>query len=100
MEPAGRQLCLGFRNVRAGQSQGARGGNMTDPASYHCRLVRSEVVAEGTMAFHFLKPEEFEFRPGQAIDVTLVEPPETDGEGNTRTFSIASAPFENDLMVA
>jgi ferredoxin-NADP reductase len=73
---------------------------MTDPASCRSRLVSSEVVAEDTMAFHFLKPEEFEFRPGQAIDVTLLDPPETDGEGNTRTFSIASAPFESDLMVA
>lgn len=73
---------------------------MTDPGSFHSRLVKSEVVAEGTMAFHFLKPEGFEFRPGQAIDVTLLDPAETDGEGNTRTFSIASAPFENDLMVA
>lgn len=73
---------------------------MTDPASFHSRLVRSEVVAEGTMAFHFLKPQGFDFRPGQAIDVTLVNPPETDSEGNTRTFSIASARFEDDLMVA
>jgi NAD(P)H-flavin reductase len=73
---------------------------MTDPASFRSRLVRSEVVAEGTMAFHFLKPDGFEFRPGQSIDVTLIDPPETDGEGNTRAFSIASAPFESDLMVA
>lgn len=73
---------------------------MTDPAPYRSRLVRSEVVAEGAIAFHFLKPEGFEFRPGQSIDVTLIDPPETDGEGNTRAFSIASAPFEGDLMIA
>jgi hypothetical protein len=30
--------------------------------------------------------------------VTLPDPPETDSEGNTRTFSIASSPFENQLM--
>jgi ferredoxin-NADP reductase len=34
------------------------------------------------------------------MNVTLVEPPETDAEGNTRSFSIASAPFETDLTVA
>jgi ferredoxin-NADP reductase len=73
---------------------------MTDLASFRSTLVKSEVVAEGTMAFHFLKPERFEFRAGQSIDVTLIDPPETDGEGNTRAFSIASAPFESDLMVA
>jgi ferredoxin-NADP reductase len=52
------------------------------------------------MAFHFAKPENFQFRAGQAIDVTLLDPAETDGEGNTRTFSLASAPFESDLMIA
>jgi len=63
-------------------------------------LRRREQVAEGTMAFHFDKPAGFEFRPGQSIDLTLLNPPETDGEGNTRTFSIASASFDSDLMIA
>lgn len=64
------------------------------------RLLSRDDVAEGTMAFHFEKPQRFEFRPGQSSDVTLLDPPETDSEGNTRTFSIASAPFEDDLMIA
>jgi ferredoxin-NADP reductase len=55
-------------------------------------------VAEGTMAFHFEKPSGFDFKPGQSADLTLTNPPETDSEGNTRTFSIASAPFEDQLM--
>jgi ferredoxin-NADP reductase len=63
-------------------------------------LRKREQIAEGTMAFHFDKPAGFEFRAGQAIDLTLVNPPETDSEGNTRTFSIASAPFDPDLMFA
>lgn len=64
------------------------------------RLNGREQVAEGTMAFHFDKPDGFEFRAGQAIDVTLLNPPETDAEGNIRTFSIASSPFEDRLTVA
>jgi len=64
------------------------------------KLNGREQVAEGTMAFHFDKPDGFEFRPGQAIDVTLLNPPETDSEGNIRTFSIASPPYEDGLMVA
>jgi ferredoxin-NADP reductase len=52
------------------------------------------------MAFYFDKPSGFEFRAGQAIDIILLNPPETDSEGNIRTFSIASPPFENRLMVA
>ncbi len=34
------------------------------------------------------------------MNVTLIDPPETDAEGNTRSFSIASAPFEEDLVFA
>jgi len=63
-------------------------------------LRKREQIAEGTMAFHLDKPAGFEFRAGQAIDLTLINPPETDSEGNTRTFSIASAPFDPDLMFA
>lgn len=52
------------------------------------------------MAFHFDKPAGFEFRAGQAIDLTLLNPPETDAEGNTHAFSIVSAPFDPELMIA
>ena len=61
-------------------------------------LIRREEVAEGTMAFHFEKPSGFSFRAGQFADVTLTDPPETDAQGNTRTFSIASPPFANKLI--
>lgn len=64
------------------------------------KLKNRQQVAEGTMAFYFDKPAGFEFRAGQAMDVTLLDPPETDGEGNIRTFSIISAPFEDHLAVA
>jgi ferredoxin-NADP reductase len=63
-------------------------------------LTKREEIAEGTMAFHFVKPADFQFRAGQSIDLTLLNPPETDAEGNSRAFSIASAPFDNDLMIA
>jgi ferredoxin-NADP reductase len=62
------------------------------------KLIRREEVAEGTIAFHFEKPTGFNFKAGQFADVTLTDPPETDAEGNTRTFSIASPPFENELV--
>jgi ferredoxin-NADP reductase len=63
-------------------------------------LLWSEQIAEGTMAFHFEKPQGFQFKAGQAIDITLMYPTETDAEGNTRGFSIVSAPSGNDLTVA
>ena len=57
-------------------------------------------VAERTMAFRFDRPAAFEFTPGQFLDITLLNPGETDTEGNTRGFSIASAPYEDFIMVA
>jgi ferredoxin-NADP reductase len=68
--------------------------------SHKVPLKWKEQVAEGTMAFHFQRPADFQFKAGQYMNVTLGEPPETDAEGNTRSFSIASAPFETDLTVA
>jgi len=67
---------------------------------FESKLLSRVEVAEGTMAFHFAKPSHFNHTPGQSADVTLYNPPETDSEGNTRTFSIASAPFESHLMFA
>jgi ferredoxin-NADP reductase len=66
----------------------------------HASALRSrETVAEGTMAFHFDRPEAFTFKAGQYMIVTLKNPPETDAEGNTRTFTIVSSPSDTDLMI-
>ncbi|MGD9209615.1 MAG: FAD-dependent oxidoreductase [Desulfobacteraceae bacterium] len=63
------------------------------------KLMRQEDVASHTMAFYFKKPEGFEFTAGQAVYVTLVDPPEKDQGGRIRTFSIAGAPQEPELMI-
>jgi ferredoxin-NADP reductase len=62
-------------------------------AAARTRLVRREGVAEGTMAFHLERPAGFDFQAGQNLNLSL-------GEGETRTFTIASAPHEPELMVA
>lgn len=69
-------------------------------AVHEARLLRRETVAEGTMAFYFSKPPGFRHRAGQSLLMTLIDPPETDSEGNGRTFTIASAPHEPELMIA
>jgi len=68
--------------------------------SYRVKLKRREEVAEGTMAFLFEKPIGIQFRAGQYLNLTLIDPPETDADGNTRTLSIASSPLDDNLMVA
>jgi ferredoxin-NADP reductase len=65
-----------------------------------CKLKDRKQVAEGTMAFRFEKPSGWAFKAGQYIDMTLLEPSETDAEGNVRSFSVASAPHKETLMVA
>ena len=67
---------------------------------HQAELVRHEVVAAGTMAFHFSKPSGFTHLAGQSMLLTLVGPEQTDAEGDSRTFTIASAPHESELMVA
>ena len=68
--------------------------------SFMCKLKDRKEVAEGTMAFWFEKPSGWTFKAGQYLDMTLLDPSETDSEGNVRSFSIASAPHEETLMVA
>ena len=72
----------------------------TDSPITRSRLVSKLEVAERTFAFHFQKPPGWTFKAGQSLDMTLLDPPETDAEGNTRAFSIASAPHDETLMVA
>jgi ferredoxin-NADP reductase len=64
------------------------------------KLVKKEIVAEGTMMFTFERPKNFIYKAGQSVDLTLINPPETDAEGNIRSFSLVSAPFENRLSFA
>jgi len=69
-------------------------------ATYEIPLARHIEVADRTMAFFFEKPDGFKFKAGQFMRFSLIDPPETDAEGDSRTFSIASAPQEDDLMIA
>jgi ferredoxin-NADP reductase len=67
---------------------------------YQTRLKDRTDVAVRTIAAHLNRPAGFEFKAGQYIDVTLLNPPEMDSQGAVRTFSIASAPYEDDLVLA
>ena len=69
-------------------------------AVYETALRRRESVAEGTAAFYFEKPAGFAHQAGQNAVFTLVDPPDTDLQGPSRTFTIASAPHETELMIA
>ena len=68
--------------------------------THELKLRQRDDVAEGTMAFHFDKPPGFAFKPGQAIDLVLPGDPAGDAQAVRHTFSLVSAPFQDELTVA
>src|SRR5216683_4467066 len=76
--------------------QPLRGCSMS---AYQSTLLGRTEVAEGTMAFQFEKPNHFVFKAGQYIDLTLLGSQTGPANGLTHTFSIASSPSEEELVV-
>jgi ferredoxin-NADP reductase len=66
---------------------------------YQSTLLGRTEVAEGTMAFQCEKPKDFAFKAGQYIDLTLLGSHAGSPNGLTHTFSIASSPFDEELLV-
>lgn len=66
---------------------------------YTTQLQERHPVAEGTVAFHFAKPDGFAFKPGQALEIVLGAEDAT-APDSRHAFSIVSAPFQNDLVIA
>ena len=62
-------------------------------------LRRREDVADGTSAFHFAKPQGFEFKAGQAAELLIADPADP-GKDFGHAFSIVSAPHEDELVFA
>jgi ferredoxin-NADP reductase len=71
---------------------------MTD---YQSTLLGRTEVAKGTMAFQFDKPNNFVFKAGQYIDLTLSgsQPQSGPSDGMTHTFSIVSSPSDEEILV-
>ena len=69
-------------------------------ASWEVALKGKQQIAEGTYAFTFEKPKDFVFKAGQHIRMALINPPETDAEGDKRFLTMASTPQELDLRFA
>jgi ferredoxin-NADP reductase len=67
--------------------------------AYRSTLLSRTEVAEDTMAFHFERARTFLFKAGQYVDLTLLGPQPGSSNGLTHTFSIASSPFAEDLVV-
>ena len=58
------------------------------------KLLARREVADGTMEFHFSRPEGFEFKAGQAVEVILPEP------AGGHAFSLVNATTGDELVIA
>lgn len=75
-------------------------GRLGGGASSEVALVGRDTIADGTMAFRFARPAGFDFKAGQHVTLKLINPAETDAAGNSRIFTLASAPHEAELTIA
>jgi ferredoxin-NADP reductase len=84
------------------QRDDAGGGSAGIPSmDFLFPLKGRATVGKETMAFEFdtSAVKDFDPQAGQSADFTLIDPPETDPKGNTRTFSIASSPHHKDFFL-
>ena len=63
-------------------------------STYELKLLARHEVADGTVAFHFSRPEGFDFKAGQAIELLLPQP------AGGHAFSLVNSPSEGELVVA
>jgi ferredoxin-NADP reductase len=76
------------------------GGMKKKLATFEVAFKGKRKVAEGTYEFTFEKPADIHFSAGQHVRMTLINPSETDAEGDKRFFTMASTPQEPDLKFA
>ena len=67
--------------------------------TYGVRLLNRKEIAYETMAFEFERPNGFDFRAGQFLEL-FIKGEVYNGQGKSKEFSIASAPEEQNLMIA
>ena len=58
-----------------------------------------EQLADATLGFRFERPQGFAFKAGQSVSLGLMDPP-AEPNSARRVFSLASAPYEPDLLIA
>ena len=83
-----------------GGMNGNHKGMPKDISSWEIRLKSKRQIAEDTYEFTFEKPADLTYPAGKHGRMTLINPPETDDEGNARFLSFASSPSEPDLKFA
>jgi ferredoxin-NADP reductase len=65
---------------------------------YHATIIDRKVVAEDTLEVSFKRPEDFSFLAGQYIQLGVSQLLYPDIKGVSRTFSIASSPYDQERI--
>ncbi len=63
-------------------------------------LIDRQIIAEQTLEISLERPDDFDFRAGQHINIKLTELLFEDKKAGRRTLTIASAPAEDKLILA
>ena len=69
-------------------------------ATHDSKLISKKEIAAGTTEFTLAKPQDFDYRAGQFVEIVLPCPDETPEQASTHCFSFVSAPFEAQLRMA
>lgn len=69
-------------------------------AKFTTQIIRQEDIAKGTFAVYLKKPVGFMYQAGQFINVTLSQIADRGLKECRRSMSLASAPYEEFLMLA
>lgn len=69
-------------------------------ANFTIRLKEVREIATDTWALSFVKPSGFTYEAGQYVALVVPKLVKPDPKGAVRSFSIASAPYEEDLLFA
>lgn len=91
----GVNLTLMGLNMRDGLALTGRG-----KPTGEVKLIKSETIASGTMAFHMTRPAGFDPIAGQWVRLTIPGLSNPDAKGASRVLSLVSAPHEPNLTVA
>ncbi len=68
-------------------------------STFRIKLKRQTQVASGTGSFYFEKPNGFDYEAGQFVEMTLDGVEEASDADRVHSFTLCSAPCEDDLMI-
>lgn len=83
------------------KAHGAMGSNIPSGLkTYTIKLLKRRMIAAETLELTFEKPVGFVQQAGQHVRLTVLNPMETDAEGNSRFYSLVNAPYQKQLVIA